>query len=134
LKLKLVKRPHVVCSGNDPDNLDEVGPHRSLPGSARYFWKRAGLFSCDSAVIAMEGEQLVGFFRYWVEKPMLQAAGTWVHPDYRGRGIAKKMWVKVLSQSWVKTVRFGTVSDGGRGMMKAVKTHFKPRRLRFKGS
>lgn len=127
MRTLIVGWKHPVCCGNDPKGLqeNEVEPHPSMPRQVKVFWKRWGLFCSDKAVIVLDDGELVGFFRFSIDKKYIYAIGTWVHPDYRGQGMAKKMWTKALkSVRGKKTVTVTTVSEGGGALVVAMKKLF----------
>jgi len=70
--------------------LDEEA-HNKMPGlcySARHLLQNCS--SADSAVIAKgSGGRVIGFARLW----------TWVHPNYRRRGLALRMWKLLLRRN-----------------------------------
>ncbi|MTI89447.1 MAG: GNAT family N-acetyltransferase [Balneolaceae bacterium] len=53
------------------------------------------------AVIALDGEQLVGFcyIEAWEDKKYVANSGLIVHPDYRGQGLAGKIKKKIFELS-----------------------------------
>ena len=50
-------------------------------------------FENQNAVIALDGDKLVGFcyIEIWENKKYVANSGLIVHPDYRGLGLAKKI-------------------------------------------
>ncbi len=55
----------------------------------------------DKAIIALDGESFVGFcyIESWQNKNFVANSGLIVNPDYRGRGIAKKLKTKAFEHS-----------------------------------
>lgn len=81
-------------------------------------------------MVAFQDKRVVGFFRYYLESLSkhrlgIAAAGTWVHPDFRGQGLALRLWTAaVKSQKAVYRVTATTVSPGGVALVKAFSAKF----------
>ncbi|OAN61338.1 acetyltransferase [Balneola sp. EhC07] len=58
-------------------------------------------FDNENAVIALDGDKLVGFcyIEIWENKKYVANSGLIVHPDYRGLGLAKKIKGKAFELS-----------------------------------
>lgn len=58
-------------------------------------------FENENAVIALDGDKLVGFcyIEIWENKKYVANSGLIVHPDYRGLGLAKKIKSKAFELS-----------------------------------
>lgn len=58
-------------------------------------------FDNENAVIALDGDKLVGFcyIEIWESKKYVANSGLIVHPDYRGLGLAKKIKGKAFELS-----------------------------------
>ena len=58
-------------------------------------------FENQNAVIALDGDKLVGFcyIEIWENKKYVANSGLIVHPDYRGLGLAKKIKAKAFELS-----------------------------------
>lgn len=58
-------------------------------------------FDNENAVIALDGNKLVGFcyIEIWENKKYVANSGLIVHPDYRGLGLAKKIKAKAFELS-----------------------------------
>ncbi len=58
-------------------------------------------FENENAVIALDGDKLVGFcyIEIWESKKYVANSGLIVHPDYRGLGLAKKIKSKAFELS-----------------------------------
>jgi GNAT superfamily N-acetyltransferase len=58
-------------------------------------------FDNENAVIALDGDKLVGFcyIEIWESKKYVANSGLIVHPDYRGLGLAKKIKAKAFELS-----------------------------------
>jgi len=58
-------------------------------------------FDNENAVIALDGDKLVGFcyIEIWENKKYVANSGLIVHPDYRGLGLAKKIKAKAFELS-----------------------------------
>ncbi len=61
-------------------------------------------FDNENAVIALDGDKLVGFcyIEIWENKKYVANSGLIVHPDYRGLGLAKKIKAKAFELSGKK--------------------------------
>lgn len=61
-------------------------------------------FDNENAVIALDGDKLVGFcyIEIWESKKYVANSGLIVHPDYRGLGLAKKIKAKAFELSGKK--------------------------------
>jgi len=127
--LKVVEACHYVCCGNgDAGNYHTaVTPPRQLSRAAKRFWKKCDLAPAEGAVIATCDGQVVGFFRYYTDWPgakTLLAAGTWVDPEHRSRGLAKRMWKLAITNFRPKVINAVAVSEGGHSLVLAVKKLF----------
>lgn len=118
---------HYVCAGDGSARhyYEEVPPALRLPRDARRFWNRWCLQPAENAVIAVVNRRLVGFFRFFFEDGdvcfVMNAAGTWVHPSYRRRGLALRMWNRAQKIHRCREVRVVTVSEGGQALIAAFK-------------
>ena len=96
-------------------------PARCISPGARDFWDCAGLGEATHAVIATNRNQIVAFFRYYLEYRELNAAGTWVEPSWRRQGVATRMWKLALETHGPSTVDAIEASDDGHAFLQAVK-------------
>lgn len=134
--LRYVTRRHHVCSGRptpkDEFAYDTVKPHQLLDDDAKTYWRKWRLASAEHALVALDGRRVVGWFRYYLYDDVdLGACGTWVHPDYRGRGIGARLWKKVLRRYRPATMRAVTLSAGGRALVRMAHQKFKVKVVRF---
>ncbi len=97
-------------------------PPPQLPKNAQGYWDRYGFCQADEAIVAIEGEQLIGFFRYSFEKRLLHARGTWVAPSHRRQGLATRMWEKALRgcQSQKGPIQVVTVTRAGTAFVRSL--------------
>jgi len=99
--------------------LREVIPYERFPVSARKLLKHCG--DADGGVLAWDGKRMVGFFRYFREcEGTVNASGTWVDPAYRRRGIAKKMWNRLIARR-PSRVEVSTYTRGGRALVESIR-------------
>lgn len=76
-------------------------------------------------VLCLDGRRLVGFLRYeYDRKGTLCAAGTWVAPEARGKGIAADLWRHLLRRARPRAVWVRTVSVGGRALVSSLVREF----------
>ena len=87
LRLRVVGSRHYVCSAAWNDTRFSRSARRLLAHCA----------DANHAVIATDGRELVGFFRWFDGEFDTCAAGTWVHPAFRRSGLALRMWTKALA-------------------------------------
>jgi predicted GNAT family acetyltransferase len=102
-------------------------PPEGLHSRMATFWEKHELGSCDGAILAYHKKQLIGFFRFYKKKnsDYLYAAGTYVLRQYRGDGVAKKLWIKALKKFKPETVDVMVASRGGMKLVKSLKKKFK---------
>lgn len=129
VRIRYVGGCHYVCAGDATAETiyEAVGPHPKLPKQAKIFWRRWDLSPAEFGVIAIVGKRLVGFFRYYLEEKdwwTMCAAGTWVDPDFRDRGIALKLWTRAQQREKCRRVEATVVSEGGRKLVEAFKKQF----------
>lgn len=129
IRLQLVDQTHPVCrsvSGGD------TARSMQLPPRAFLFRYRYVDWEVPEAVIAVEDERLVGFFRFDHVKPMtgiiskagtIRAAGTWVDPGYRRRGVATSMWSYAVQRTKTPKVEVLTVTKAGTALVDALSVH-----------
>ena len=99
-----------------------------LPPSGFRLLKTCG--EADGAVLAwehgrIEGWFIVGFFRYFLDKGnYLGASGTWVHPVFRRKGLALRLWDEALRKHLPYKVGVRTISKGGRRLVATLKKKY----------
>jgi GNAT superfamily N-acetyltransferase len=92
-----------------------------LPGHMKAFWRSRSLENSHGAVLAYDGEKLIGFFRYNNgPRKAMYAYGTYVLPKYRSRGVAIKLWKRALRKEKPKHIHVFTTSTGGRKLVEAL--------------
>lgn len=95
VKIKTVSYRHPICFSKCPKQLDPL-MHK--------FWYTRNLsyIEADGAVIATDGDKIVGFFRYMVGKykwyDSIGGLGTYIMPEYRNIKLASKMWAAALKK------------------------------------
>ena len=82
----------------------------------------------DAAIVATSAGKLVGFFRFDYVKHKsrrgrraIRALGTWVHHDFRRRGIATRMWTLAKRATRRTVIHVYTVSQSGAHFVSAIK-------------
>lgn len=98
-------------------------PSGRLRGGARDFFR--ALDEVPGALIACVGKSrsAVGWLRFEAvedqrtDRITLWAAGTWVEKDYRGAGIARELWDRVIDRYEPDYVIVQTASEGGRRLV-----------------
>lgn len=91
----------------------EDRPGKNAPLAYRRWFSRLSLSSCELAIVARDGGQVVGVFRYsrWYRE--LVCAGTWVDRSYRRQGIARELWWTAVRLH--RTRRFDVVAVSNEG-------------------
>lgn len=102
---------------------------QSLPEDAAQHWRTWGMhksIKADGAVVAMEGKDLQGFFRFsWdTESGVLWALGTWVSEEARGQQLGTEMWEKVLKGLRPEEVWVNASSQGGGNLVRSLKSRY----------
>ena len=117
LYIRRVPSTHHVCQFSPSDRLCE---------SARDFWLEHLANTCDEAMVATSGGEVVGFVRYDVVPPkgpfgvQVYAVGTWVHPDFQRNGIGLKMWERLLHHHKPEIVQVEAVTLAGEGFIHSM--------------
>ncbi len=95
--------------------------------SAEYI---AGKINSGMAVIALDGDRLVGFsyIETFSHKRFVANSGLIVHPDYRGQGLAKKIKRKIfdLSRKIYPNAKIFSITTGLAVMRMNTELGFKP--------
>ena len=95
--------------------------------SAEYI---AGKINSGMAVIALDGDRLVGFsyIETFSHKRFVANSGLIVHPDYRGQGLAKKIKRKIfdLSRKIYPNAKIFSITTGLAVMKMNTELGFKP--------
>ena len=95
--------------------------------SAEYI---AGKINSGMAVIALDGDKLVGFsyIETFSHKRFVANSGLVVHPDYRGQGLAKKIKRKIfdLSRKIYPNAKIFSITTGLAVMKMNTELGFKP--------
>lgn len=103
---------HDICDQYCPDYL---------PYLIKRFWKKCHLGSSNSAVIAFDNKDIIGFLRFDKEERCFWAGGTYVLPKYRNKKIAFQMWKLALNKSKSHQVYVFTLSPGGKKLVNYLK-------------
>jgi GNAT superfamily N-acetyltransferase len=93
---------------------------RKIDSNILYWLTKWSLEHCQYVYIAVDKGMVVGFFRFDLCGKELNAAGTWVSRRYRGKGIAKTLWMKALKKIKPKTIQVVTTSKGGYNLVRSV--------------
>jgi hypothetical protein len=112
---------HYVVAGSGDSEYGPVASKR-LPMFARRFWTRHGLGECTQGVGVFVNKRLIAFFRYAIGGGWLVPGGTWVDLAWRRHGLALRMWLHALDRSKMKKVDVVTVSRGGSGLIRRLRT------------
>ena len=81
--------------------------------------------STCNLVVAYDGPEIVGCFRAWTcPNETLQAGGTWVARTHRSKGLALRMWRRMLKETQPVAVTVSTISRGGARLVAALKRKF----------
>lgn len=90
----------------------------------------AGKITTGNAVVALDGDKLVGFsyIETFSHKRFVANSGLIVHPDYRGQGIAKKIKFKIfeLSRKLYPDAKIFSITTGLAVMKLNTELGFKP--------
>jgi predicted GNAT family acetyltransferase len=126
LRFEVVNSDHPLCS----ENAKDLNPYM------RNFWKSRELQSADSAIIAYDDNQMIGFFRFDCQADQNQdyifyGNGTYVNSNYRGRGIAKRMWEMALDFSNPKIVEVYCTSYGANKLIASIQSNEKYSKIDF---
>lgn len=70
--------------------------------------------------LAFDGASNVGGFQFEVSPQGIVAWGTYVLPSYRGKNIARQMWVKALKHFEPKSVHVCTISKSGENLINSL--------------
>lgn len=113
---KVVGPDHDICGYDCPSNIPTV---------MKKFWKSRQLENAHGAVLAYDGKNLIGWFR-WNRGGYreIYAYGTYVLSEYRSQGVAVKLWRRALKAADVETVHVFTTSYGGRRLCSTLKKKF----------
>lgn len=94
---------------------------RRLHRDAVKHWNDWSIGGCDGAVIMCVSRELVAFLRFNRTRRELHAVGTWVAPEWRGRGIARRLWREMLGKHRAKSVIVTVATAGGKALIAALK-------------
>jgi len=108
-------------------------PPKWLDGRAVDWWLNFARLDCiglpNTATVVWDETTatMAGFFRYRVyDTPggerRLKMLGTWVHPDYRGRGIATMLWTEAFNG--VDRISAVTLNPTSRHLLEKVVAKF----------
>lgn len=86
----------------------------------------------DRAIVALDGDKLVGLWRFSLLPKRrggrivkhISSEGTWVHPKYRNRGIAKRLWSLGIRSSTPIEVQVIVASRGGMTLVNVMRKQF----------
>lgn len=76
----------------------------------------------DGVFIAKAAGHVLGWLRYYwyPDEKRLQAAGTWVEPEHRCKGVAQAVWGKAMRAYAPKRVTITTVTKEGRHLVGSI--------------
>lgn len=104
-----------------PEAFTAIG-HPDTEFNVRHGFRPAGDFD---AVLAFSKGKLVGAFRAGqLEGGLLWAGGTWVAKEYRGAGLAMRMWQRMLRETKPTRVNVTTITRGGKRLVAALKRKY----------
>ena len=93
IKVKTVGPKHFICQKKCSEKLDPL---------IHTFWDTRNLkfLEAEGAVIALDGDKIIGFIRYFVGRfkwyDAVGGLGTYVLPAYRNKKLASKMWAAII--------------------------------------
>lgn len=128
---QIVNRKHAICNAKCPDTIDR---------RIHKWWKSMKLYSTNYAILAFDGDTLIGFLRFVKRKHkkegrLLLADGTYVLAAYRNQKIAKKLWTKAIRFVKPDYIEVTTVSRGGARLIASmVQKYHKPSWYIIRGS
>lgn len=121
IKYQTVTKKHPICQEKIPSNLHYL---------IQRFWKSRELNNCGTtshAILAYDKDEIIGFFRYTSESShsgkfkYLYATGTYILPQYRSQGIAKKLWSKAIKESKANRVYVSLTSRKASKLINSLK-------------
>lgn len=98
----------------------EDRPGKHTPLAFRRWFLGLGLIACDFAIVARDGGQVVGVFRYTRWHRELVCAGTWVDRHYRRQGIASELWWTAARLHRTRRFDVVAVSKEGRAFIQRM--------------
>lgn len=122
LIIKLVPGRHFICREKC---------NKTLHPLIKKFWKSRHLNSTESdlAVIAIDNDQIVGFVRFMIGKYRwyysVGGLGTYILPQYRKKGLASKMWFKILDLEKPGFVVVTLTSRNAKRLFQSLETKYK---------
>lgn len=119
VRLRLVDENHPVCA-----SALEDWPLARLPANARMHIKKWNVAEAEWAVIAMNGDTMVGFYRFQLWRNYIVSLGTWVDPSHRRMGMASRMWSKAISEFPGYKVEVTAVSGSGEAFVEFIKSRY----------
>lgn len=80
----------------------------------------------DRVIVASENDIVVGFFRYDIgnSPDNIYAAGTYVIPEYRNKGLAFSLWEEMIKLEQPKQMWGHVESLGGNSLLNKIKSQY----------
>lgn len=80
----------------------------------------------DRVIVASENDIVVGFFRYDIgnSPDNIYAAGTYVIPEYRNKGLAFSLWEEMIKLEQPKQMWGHVESLGGNRLLNKIKSQY----------
>jgi len=118
-----VDSTHDICREQCPDYL---------PVDMKKFWNSRKLDSADGAILALDGDKIIGFFRYffpdWIpksrRKKCCHAIGTYVMTDYRRMGVGKSLWEIAIKKLKPHVIDVVLTSMGSVKLVKSLREKY----------
>ena len=93
---------------------------RGMVGLAQFWADSVCGIHATHVAICLDQKQIIGFFRFTIAGRTLRAAGTWVDPRHRHRGLAKALWTTTLKRYRPEIVSVITISRGGTKLIRSL--------------
>jgi len=67
------------------------------------------------------GNVIVGYFDFRLDKGLIKAQGTSVHPNHQKKGIGSAMWSAMIKKYNPASVSVSTISESGENLVRKMK-------------
>jgi len=104
MKIVIADKSHTIYAQQICDTISDAAKIRGTGIAKRKPEYVIEKMENGNAVIALEGKQLAGFcyIEAWGHGKFVANSGLIVHPDFRGKGVAKKIKKKIFEHSITK--------------------------------